>query len=58
MNDFKLIEDKTKEELKIRTQRLALIEKLRSMGFTEKEIEYNFSKSEKEINTSFSGSDK
>ncbi len=56
MNDLELIKDKTKDELKIRTQRLALIEKLRSMGFSEEEIEYNFSKSEKEINTSFSGS--
>ncbi len=57
MNNLELIEDKTKEELKIRAQRIALIEKLRSMGFSEKEIEYNFSKSKKEINTSFSGSD-
>ncbi len=58
MINKEILEEKTKEELEIRAQRLFLIEKLRSMGFTEKEIEYNFSKSKKEINTSFSGSDR
>jgi len=55
MDNFELIEDKARKELKIRTQRLALIEKLRSMGFSEKEIEYNFSKSSKTNSTSHTG---
>ncbi len=55
MDNQVILKDKTKEGLKIRAQRLALIEKLRLMGFSEQEIEYNFSKSEKEVSTSFSG---
>lgn len=48
-----LLKNKTKKELEIRTQRLALIEKLRSMGFSEQEIEFNFFNSKKK-STSFS----
>ena len=47
MDNLDLVEDKAKEELKIRAERLILIEKLRSMGFSEKEIEFNFSNSTK-----------
>lgn len=38
------------EGMKIRADKLALIEKLRAMGFSEKEIEYNFSQSDKNLN--------
>lgn len=44
-----IMEDKGLETMKSRAERLALIEKLRSMGFTEQEIEYNFSKSDKDL---------
>lgn len=53
MDNQDFIEGKAKEELKNRSQKLALIEKLRAMGFTEKEIEYNFSKSDKDLGYSF-----
>lgn len=43
------MEDKGLETMKSRAERLALIEKLRAMGFTEQEIEYNFSKSDKDL---------
>lgn len=44
-----IMEDKGLETMKSRAERLALIEKLRAMGFTEQEIEYNFSKSDKDL---------
>lgn len=44
-----IMEDKGLESMKCRAERLALIEKLRAMGFTEQEIEYNFSKSDKDL---------
>lgn len=44
-----IMEEKGLESMKSRTERLALIEKLRAMGFTEQEIEYNFSKSDKDL---------
>ncbi len=37
------------EGMKTRAEKLALIEKLRAMGFTEQEIEYNFSQSDKNL---------
>ena len=48
-------EDKAQESMKNRAIRLSLIEKLRSMGFTEQEIEYNFSKSDKDLPKKNSG---
>lgn len=44
-----IMEDKGLETMKSRAERLALIEKLRAMGFTEQEIEYNFSTSDKKL---------
>jgi hypothetical protein len=49
MDTEKIMEDKGLEAMKIRAEKLALIEKLRNMGFTDKEIEYNFSKSDKNL---------
>ena len=44
-----IMEEKGLEAMKTRTEKLALIEKLRGMGFTEQEIEYNFSISDKKL---------
>ena len=44
-----IMEDKGLETMKTRADRLALIEKLRAMGFTEQEIKFNFSKSDKNL---------
>lgn len=35
-----------------RVEKMTLIEKLREMGFSEQEIEYNFSQSDKELELS------
>lgn len=40
------------EGMKTRADKLALIERLRAMGFSEKEIEYNFSQSDKDLDLS------
>lgn len=44
-----IMEDKGLETMKSRAERMALIEKLRAMGFSEQEIEYNFSQSDKDL---------
>ena len=41
------MEEKGQEVMNNRILKLSLIEKLRAMGFTEQEIEYNFSQSNK-----------
>ena len=49
MDNQDYIEEKAQEELNIKAQKLVLIEKLRAMGFSEEEIEYNFSKSDRAL---------
>lgn len=44
-----IMKEKGLEAMKTRTEKFALIEKLRAMGFSEEEIEYNFSKSDKKL---------
>jgi len=41
--------EKGLEVMKTRAEKLALIEKLRAMGFSEEEIVYNFSESDKDL---------
>ncbi len=49
MEDKKEMEEKGQEVMNNRILKLSLIDKLRSMGFTEQEIEYNFSQSDRII---------
>ncbi len=54
MKEQDILEEKAREELKYKAQRLAIIEKLKAMGFTEEQIAYNFSNAGK-IKAKFTG---
>lgn len=49
MEDQKKIEERNREAMKSRAEKMILIEKLRSMGFSDQEIDYNFSQSDKNL---------
>ncbi len=49
MGTQEIMTGKGLEGMKTRAEKLALIEKLRALGYSEKEIEYNFSQSDKKL---------